>query len=126
MGCSTIDTKVDKITIEYQLNENQNEVTIFNEIFVNNNKEKCKIEVEGQEYELVQNLNVENFKKENNILKIQLKGINNITNMESMFSGCTNLSSLPDISRWDTINVTNMSSVFSQCENLTTLPDISK
>ena len=36
------------------------------------------------------------------------------------------LSSLPDISKWNTSNVIDISSMFSRCEKLSLLPDISK
>ena len=49
-----------------------------------------------------------------------------ITNMNSMFSGCKSLISLPDISKWNTYNVNNMSWMFSYCNSLKSLPDISK
>ena len=58
--------------------------------------------------------------------EIKLKGINNITNMSCMFCGCKSLSSLPDISKWNTSNVNNMSYMFYGCESLSSLPDISK
>ena len=43
-----------------------------------------------------------------------------------MFAGCSSLSSLPDISKWNTNNVTNMSKMFCGCSSLSSLPDISK
>ena len=43
-----------------------------------------------------------------------------------MFSECYSLSSLPDVSLWNTKNVTNMREVFSKCLSLYYLPDISK
>ena len=43
-----------------------------------------------------------------------------------MFCGCSSLSSLPDISNWNTNNVINMSSMFRGCSSLSSLPDISK
>jgi len=43
-----------------------------------------------------------------------------------MFSECSSLSSLPDISKWNTNNVTNMSFMFYGCTSLSSLPDISK
>ena len=42
----------------------------------------------------------------------------NVTNMRSMFYGCSSLISLPDISKWDTKNVTDMSDMFYGCHNL--------
>ena len=46
--------------------------------------------------------------------------------MKAMFSECISLTSLPDISNWNTKNVTNMSFMFSLCSSLKSLPDISK
>ena len=52
---------------------------------------------------------------------------NNEKYIESgMFSNCKSLSSLPDISKWNTNNVTNMCSLFYNCKSLSSLPDISK
>ena len=50
----------------------------------------------------------------------------NVTNMRSMFDRCSSLISLPDISKWNTNNVTNMHYMFSGCSSLSSLPDISK
>ena len=52
----------------------------------------------------------------------------NITNMESMFRACTELTSL-DISNWDTSKVTDMSYMFRGCTSLTEVKmggDVSK
>ena len=46
--------------------------------------------------------------------------------MNDMFSGSKSLSSLPDISKWDTQNVINMSNMFYGCSSLKSLPDLSK
>ena len=45
--------------------------------------------------------------------------------MNGMFFGCSTLSSLPDISIWDTNNVTDMNHMFYGCSSLFSLPDIS-
>ena len=44
-----------------------------------------------------------------------------VTNMNYMFSHCTNLTTIPQI---DTSNVTNMSQMFYNCTNLTTIPQL--
>ena len=38
--------------------------------------------------------------------------------MSYMFSGCSSLNNLPDISKWDTKNVTDMSGMFRGCSKL--------
>ena len=44
----------------------------------------------------------------------------NVTDMRSMFNGCTYLTSL-DLSNFNTSNVTDMNSMFNGCQNLTSL-----
>ena len=41
--------------------------------------------------------------------------------MSFMFYGCKSLSSLSDISKWNTNNVTNMSNMFDGCLSLSSL-----
>ena len=44
----------------------------------------------------------------------------NVTNMQSMFDGCSGLTTL-DLSSFDTSNVTNMNQMFRDCTSLTSL-----
>ena len=46
----------------------------------------------------------------------------NVKDMSGMFYGCLSLSSLPDISNWNTTNVKNMSGMFWGCSKLKSLP----
>ena len=46
--------------------------------------------------------------------------------MNHMFSECSSLISIPDISKWNIDNVKDMRYMFSECSSLITLPDISK
>ena len=48
------------------------------------------------------------------------------TEMDGMFSGCSSLISLPDLSKWNTQNVIDMHTMFRGCESLISLPDLSK
>ena len=102
----------------------EDNINIFGSEFVKNNKNNCKMIIDNKEYDLEEKFNIKNCN--NNILNIKLKGIDNITNMSYMFKWCSSLSSLPDISKWNTDNVTNMSYMFYGCESLISLPDISK
>ena len=60
-----------KIKIIYKNNNNEKEIKIFGEIFVDNNKDKCKIIHNNKEYDLNSKFNVENI----NQLEIELNGI---------------------------------------------------
>ena len=108
----------------YDIKEDKN-VNIFGYKFVENNKEICKMIINNKEYELTTIYNIKS-NYNNNLLKVKLKGINEITNMSFMFSECSSLISLPDISEWNTSKVNDMSHIFEDCSSLVSLPDISK
>jgi len=114
---------ISEINILYIINR-KNNIDIFGSKFVENNKNKYKMIIDNEEYELAHNYNIKSHN--NNKLKIKLKGINNITDMSYMFFRCSSLLSLSDISKWNTNNVTNMCYMFSGCSSLSSLPDISK
>ena len=113
-----------EITIQYSIT-NSERIRLFGVKFVENNKDLCRIIINNQEHYLGEYY-ITNNKYEFEKLEIKLKGIKNITNMSYMFYNCESLSSLPDISKWDTKKVTNMKYLFYNCEKLSTLPDISK
>ena len=115
--------KMNIMTIIYNIN-NQNKIKIFGEDFMKNNKKNCYLIINNIKQELNDYIEIKN--KEQKKLEIKLFEINTITNMGGMFKGCSSLSSLPDISNWDTKNVTNMSYMFRECSSLSSLPDISK
>ena len=151
--------KIKNISKEYikrvkdELGETVSERKIFGEKFVENNKDVCKIMINGKEIQLFSYLNDEYLKLNNKKLELKIKGISKITDSSYMFCGCISLSSLPDIenwktdkiknmsfmfflsqnlinisdiSKWNIYNVTNLSGIFQGCSSLTTLPDISK
>ena len=118
-------TVYNEITILYNIKKwqrNEGKIKIFGENFVKNNKNKCKIIINGREYELEEEFIIKNEKT----IEIKLIGISKITNTSYMFSGCSSLSNLPDISKWNTDNVIDMSYMFSGCSLLSFFPDISK
>ena len=46
--------------------------------------------------------------------------------MLNMFKGCSSLTTLPDISKWNTNNLNNMKNMFQGCSSLISMPDINK
>ena len=103
-------------------NDDKEEINIFGEEFVLNNKNRCKIIYNNKEYELTSKFKI----KQNESLKIHLKILSYLTNMNEMFQDCTNLFSLPDINLIDTSKVTDMNNLFNYCESLEYLPGISE
>ena len=94
------------INIIYNINENDKEygyINIFGSEFVKKNKNICKMIIDNKEYEISEKYNIKSYNK--NKLEIKLKGIDNVTDMSYMFYGCSSLSSLPDISKWNTNNL---------------------
>ena len=113
---------ISEINIIYEIKKG-NYINIFGSKFVENNKNICKIIIDKKKSEITEKYNIKN---NNNKLKIILKGIENVINMSGMFSRCSSLSSLPDISKLNPNNVTDMSGMFKECSSLSSLPDISK
>ena len=113
-----------KLNIIYKINENDKKIRIFGDKFVKNNKNKCKISFEGNEYELQECFDITNNKS--NKLEISLIGIKDITDLSYMFYSCSSLLSLPDKSDLDFKQVTNMYHLFANCSSLISLPVISK
>ena len=126
---------INKLKIYYNFNKDKKQIKIFGKEFVENNKEKCKLYIEGKEYELMEYFDTKNIKEIKDQLEITLVGIKNITNASYMFSGregmfndekFESLLSVPDIPKWNTINVTDMKYMFFCCSSLSSLPDISE
>jgi len=115
---------INEINIIYKV-ENK-KIKLFGENFVEINKNNCKIIINEREDELKVYKNLGIFDKKKDKLEIKLKGIMNIANMNNMFSGCSSLLSLPDISKMNTKKVTDISYMFYECSSLSSLPDISK
>ena len=129
-----------EITIKYKINHDVDSMKIFGNEFVQNNLNNCKIIINEEEFNLKERYNISSNDKEE--LEIKLKGINKITNFNSMFYGscsltnisefiinnatdmsymfygCSSIVSLPDFSKWNTSNVTNMKYMFSDCFSL--------
>ena len=135
-----------------------NKMKIFGKKFVENNKDNCVLIINDKENPLSEFYTLKKNDLKNTEIEIKLKQIKTITDMSFMFhadssepsiylssiteisnwntsfvtdisnlfGNCTLLSSIPDISNWETINVTNISNLFYHCTSLTSLPDISK
>ena len=123
---------INEIMIQYKIDNIKycKHIRIFGDEFVKNNKDICKIIINGKEFELSTYFNVNIRQLKNNIFEIKLKGMKQITNISCLFMGkffeYIPLLSLPDISKWNTKNVTDMNSMFYCCSSLSSLPDISK
>ena len=102
--------------IIYKINKNNDNIRILGKEFIKNNKDKIKLEIEGKEYELMENYKI----NDNNIIEIKIKEIENVTNFSYMFCGCSSLEYL-DLSFFDTQNVTNFSYMFCGCSSLTNI-----
>ena len=111
-----------KITLKYRIKE-EGKIRIFGAKFVENNKDKLKMEIDRKIIELNEYYYSQSVNKN---IEIILIGVEKITDMSYMFDGCSSLSSLPDISKWNTSNVKDMSYIFYGCSSLLSLPDISK
>ena len=121
------DDNINEIILRYKIDniKKLKDIRILGDKFVKNNKNICKIVINGNEFEICKKININLNQLKNNIFEIKLKGIKNVTNMSYIFNKCNSLSPLSEISKWNTQNVTDMSYMFFYCESLVTLPEIS-
>ena len=121
-----IKNKINEFNIIYSINKNDKQIKIFDETFVNNNKNNCKIIFLGNEIQLTDYIDISKIKGNYKTLEIKLIEIKTISNMSNMFYNCKSLLSFPELSKWDTSNVSNISCMFYNCTSLAYIPDISK
>ena len=79
-------------------------IKIFDNSFVEKNRDKCKIIYNEKEHELTEYFEVNNNHKNDNTIKIKLKINNNITDINNMFKDCKALLSIGDISNLNNCN----------------------
>lgn len=76
----------------YKINLNKNKIRIFNNKFVNNNKNKCNLIYKNRIFPLKEYFSIEDIEKEKtNKLIIYLIELENITDLSYMFQDCTAL-----------------------------------
>ena len=119
--------ELNELTIRYKVNNSLYKIKLFDEYFVNQNKDKCKLLFGEKIKNLTEKINFSlNDLKDSNILEIKLIEIKKITNMCQMFNDCKYLYEIPDFPEWNMKNITDISNLFFNCSSLENLPDISK
>ena len=59
---------INKLKKKYKIDK-KDVIKIFGHKFVKNNKEKCKIRIEGKEYKLMEEINIKNIKEKKRFWK---------------------------------------------------------
>ena len=73
--------------MKYVRDKYNNKITIFNKIFILNNMKRAKIIINNKQFELKENIINEKL-----FFKINIKFLDNIINLNSMFKDCKSLS----------------------------------
>jgi len=110
------------IIIEYN-NNFPDKTKLFSKTFVKNNKDKFKIEIEGEILDLIKEYE---FKTKEEKVRIKLflnNGVSEI-DMYKMFSNCIDLIFVDGISKLKSIKIINISKIFYNCISLLSIPDI--
>ena len=125
-----------KINLKYNIapkNKARDFLTIFDDRFVNNNKENCFLLVGEKIFDLNKYIilsdifDIKNTIKENypNQIEVGLIERKNklMTNLSFMFYGISSLNCDSSFSDFNTTNITNMSYMFYNCSSLKKLPE---
>ena len=99
-------TTTNDFIIKYKIGK-EDKIRLFGDKFVENNKNNFQMIIKNEHYKLDSFYDVKN-EKENDILEIKLKQINDVTNLSYMFNKCLDLVEFSDISKMDTKNINNM------------------
>ena len=112
------------IIIEY-INNNPYKTKLFSKIFVKNNKQKFKLEIEGKILDLIDEYE---FKRKDKKVRIKLFINNKVSeiNLYKMFANCTNLVYVDGISKFNNFKIININKLFYNCINLSSLPDLNE
>ena len=100
-------------------NLEEEKLKLFGEHFVQVNKSKCKLEIEGQEMDLCEYYTTKS-KEKTIIIKLFVK--ETIEDFVGMFKDCRNLLACPDLDTLDTSKATSFKGFFENCESLCLLP----
>ena len=114
-----IENKKRKI-IEYNVPDDQNEIRIFGDKFVKNNKLKLLIKIKGKTIPICSKY------------KFSSKGINTIELIEkeqledfsNMFHGCIYLTSVNNFKNWDMNNIKKTDFMFYKCSKITSIDSL--
>ena len=108
----------EEINLIYTCEEDNKEENIFGKIFVENNKDNIKLNI-NNENENKNLLEKYNLKKGQNNIKIIIK--NKINNLSHMFDGCTSLKNIRELKFLDTKDINNFSYMFNGISSLSDL-----
>ena len=113
----------DLCTLEYQINNEEKNIRIFGNKFVENNKNNCYIIYGNKKSELSSYYHIKTNRESTNSLKIKLKIVNPLNDISFMFNKCSNLKSIKNIEIFKTFKFTNLERVFAGCYLLNNLPN---
>ena len=101
---------------DYLIEEEDIKIRLFGEEFVKNNKDNCKIFINGKEEKITE---FYSNKSNEDIIKVKLIFTKKISDLSHMFNGCFSLINLPtNMSKWDISNVNNINYMFNGCTEL--------
>ena len=104
----------------YETNQYNKNIKLFNQEFIKNNIKRAKLIIKNKKFDLK-----ENIKSENKIFKIEIKFIDNIIRLNSMFEDCKYLSSVYNFQNLITKYLKRIFNLFYGCSSLKYIDDIS-
>ena len=123
--------KINKMTIKYNIKNDDKSIKLFGNQFIDKNKYNCKIIIEGKEQNICERIFLNEEMRNKKILTVELIETKTITDMSYLFGGdyfdgCESLISVENAENWDMINVSNLNHMFNNCKLLSFLSGISE
>jgi len=114
-----------EIDIIYKFDKNTEKIKLFDNTFVEKNKNNCILIINKKIKALCEYYEINENENENKYITIKLIEKNEIVYLSYMFYECTSLLSIFNFSKWRAKNINNISYMFYGCSSLIEIPGIS-
>ena len=118
--------KLNELSMIYNIKNCGEKLTILGKKFVSFNKDKCYLKIDQHQFELSEELLLNQNINKKDKLEIKLIIVKPIDNMSCFFNGCNRLLSISGFSSLDFEKITNISYMFYGCHSLESLSEPAK
>ena len=116
---------LNELSLLYKVPVLDDKVRLFGDVFVENNENNFKLFVNEKEFQFCDVIPKSEIEGNSNLIKVTLKETKPVTDYSFLFFKCDSLYSFLNVEKMNLSHVTNISHLFTECSSMTYLPDIS-